>query len=357
MKDLSIKTLGAVTMVAASMALVAPAMADGKFDGVTLRIATWGGSNKAAIESTLVPKFEALGGEIEFVTGSPQANFAKLIAARGRAPFDVMEILDAQLPDFAKTDYLAKIDLSKVPNTKDVPDWSYNEMGMASWITQETICYDTEKFADLGISAPTTYKDLAVPALEGRLSIPDITSGGGLANFAAISYAAGGDLKNVQPGLDLIKELNVLKFWSRGGETVTQFGTGDIYAAIVHAGWCVRAKKAGHPVQTVHPVIGDMAVGVQKYGRLGIMKSSKNYEAALWYVNEFIGFDNQFALATNTGVFPTNIKVAAKLADDPVLKQMLALDPAETGKQLRIDYTDADISAWVDQWTRAIVTN
>ncbi len=349
--------LAALSALAISVGLGPVALADGKFDGVTLRIATWGGSNKAAIEDSIVPKFEALGGRIEFVTGSPQANFAKLIAARGRAPFDVMEILDAQLPDFAQTDYLARIDLSKVPNTRYLEDWSYNEMGMASWLTQETICYNTEKFAELGIPAPTTYRDLAIPELKGRISIPDITSGGGLANFAAISIAAGGDLKNVKPGIDLIRDMNVLKFWSRGGETVTQFQTGDIYAAVVHAGWCVRAKNAGSPVQTVHPVIKEGVVGVQKYGRLGIMKSSSNYEAALWYVNEFVGIDNQFTLATQTGVFPTNREVVARLGSDPVLKQMLELDPGMLGKQLRIDYSEVNISDWVDQWTRAIVTN
>ncbi len=112
---------------------------------------------------------------------------------------------------------------------------------------------------------------------------------------------------------------------------MTQFQTGDIYAAVVPAGWCVRAKNAGSPVQTVHPVIKDDIVGVQKYGRLGIMKSSKNYDAALWYVNEFVGIDNQFTLATQTGVFPTNKEVVAKLGSDPVLKQMLELDPAKLG--------------------------
>ena len=52
----------------------------GEFDGVTLKVATWGGSWKKNIETKIVPKFEAMGGKIEFVTGSPQSNLAKLIA-------------------------------------------------------------------------------------------------------------------------------------------------------------------------------------------------------------------------------------------------------------------------------------
>ena len=73
-----------------------------EFDGVTLRIATFGGSWKQNIEDVIGPKFAALGGKLEFVTGSPQSNLAKLIAGRGTAPFDVMEVLDAQEKDFSK---------------------------------------------------------------------------------------------------------------------------------------------------------------------------------------------------------------------------------------------------------------
>jgi hypothetical protein len=41
----------------------------------------------------IASKFEAEGGKVEYVTGSPAANFAKLIAARGKAPFDVVKFL------------------------------------------------------------------------------------------------------------------------------------------------------------------------------------------------------------------------------------------------------------------------
>ena len=100
----------------AASVLATPAFA-GQFDGVTLRVGTWGGSWKANMEELIVPKFEAEGGKIEFVTGSPQANFAKLVAARGNAPFDLMEVLDAQVADMLELDYLQNLDLSKIPNT------------------------------------------------------------------------------------------------------------------------------------------------------------------------------------------------------------------------------------------------
>ena len=156
----------------------------------------------------------------------------------------------------------------------DLDKSDYNEWRVASWHTQESICYDKDQLAELGIPIPKTYADLAHPKLAGRISIPDITSGGGFANFGAMALAAGGDEQNVKPGLEMINKLNTLKFWSRGGEVVTQFGSGDVYAAVVHSGWCVRSFHAGNNVTTVHPAFADGRVGVHKAGWLVIMKSS-----------------------------------------------------------------------------------
>lgn len=328
----------------------------GEFDGVTLKVATWGGSWKENIEDEIVPKFEAMGGKIEFVTGSPQANLAKLIAGRGRAPFDVMEVLDAQEKDFFTTnEFIQKIDYANMANVKHLQKWQYNDWRIASWSTQESICYNRDKFAELGIPAPTTYADLTNKKLAGRISIPDITSGGGLANFGAIAYAAGGNEQNVKPGLELIKNMNALKFWSRGGEVVTQFQSDDIYAAVVHSGWCVRARNAGVNVMTVHPIIGNGAVGVNKYGWLVIMKSSENVKAANWFLNAYNDKDFQLLYASKSGVVPVNQKAIKLLKSDPVLAEMLQLDPADIANELRIDYSKVDISDWIDQWNRSVV--
>ncbi len=349
------KTLLRGSLTAIALTIAGQAGAAGQFDGVTLTIATWGGSWKENIESVIVPKFEALGGKIEFVTGSPQANLAKLIAARGQAPFDVMEALDAQEKDlFSDDSFLQKIDLSKIPNTADLDDWQYNEWRVGSWNTQETICYNKDKFAELGIEPPKTYTDLINEKLAGRISIPDITSGGGLANFGALAYAAGGDETNVQPALELINKLNALKFWSRGGEVITQMQTGDVYAAIMHAGWCVRAHNAGVPVATTHPVINDEHTGVNKYGWLVVLKNSKHPDAAAWYINEYLSPEFQYILATKSGVVPDNKKAIARLDEDPVLKELLMLDPEMISKSLRIDYGKANIADWTDQWNRSV---
>src|ERR1700677_1829499 len=61
----------------------APAFA-GQFDGVTVRLATFGGNWRDIVEAHVGKAFEAEGGKIEYVLGQPAQNMAKLIAARGQ---------------------------------------------------------------------------------------------------------------------------------------------------------------------------------------------------------------------------------------------------------------------------------
>lgn len=323
--------------------------------GVTLRVGTFGGPWRDDQQKIIVPKFEAMGAKVEFVIASPQDNLAKLVAARGRAaPFDVMEILDATLDQMIEGGMLEKLHLVQIPNRQHLESWQHNEWVVANWTTQEVICYHKDKYKELGLEAPKTYTDLANAKLAGRVMIPDITSGGGLANFAGITYAAGGDVKNVKPGLDLITSLKSLKFWKFGGDTTTAFGSGDIYASIAHAGWCLRSKNAGNNVTSVHPVINAQQTGVIKLGWMGIIKGTKSAAAANMYLNEFLDREFQVAFAKNSGVMPVNRLAIQDAGKDPVFAEMSKLDSASMGKMLRIDYKGVNVSDWYDQWNRSV---
>ena len=187
--------------------------------------------------------------------------------------------------------------------------------------------------------------------------MPDINSGAGLANFGGVIFAAGGDEQNIQPGLDLMTKINATKFWKRGGETKTQFETGDIYAAVVHAGWCARAARAGSPVMSVHPEIKPGVKGLAKEGWLGIMKSSENVAAAHWFINEYLTTDFQYEYAINSGVFPLNSEAIEKMKSDEINARLMEMDSGNISKMLRIDYNKVDKTAWIDGWNKTLTTN
>ena len=58
--------------------------------------------------------------------------------------------------------------------------------------------------------------------------------------------------------------------------------------------------------------------------------------------------------AVKSGVVPTNRKSISQLASDPIFAEMLELDPAKIGNQLKINYQKADTSDWIDQWNRSV---
>src|SRR6266850_907353 len=103
-------TLGLVCTVGIA-ASTAPASA-GQFDGVTVRIGTFGGKWRDIVDSYVAKAFEKEGGKIEYVLGQPANNMAKLIAARGQEPpFDILETMDNFLPQLASGSFLAKLNL------------------------------------------------------------------------------------------------------------------------------------------------------------------------------------------------------------------------------------------------------
>ena len=86
----------------------------------------------------------------------------------------------------------------------------------------------------------------------------------------------------------------------------------------------------------VHPIIGNGAVGVNKYGWLVIMKSSENVKAANWFLNAHNDKELQLLYASKSGVVPVNQKAIKLLKSGPVLAEVLQLNPADIAKELRI---------------------
>jgi spermidine/putrescine-binding protein len=112
----SVKPLIASLAAALAIASIASTAVAGQFDGVTVRIGTFGGKWRDVVDAHVAKAFEKEGGKIEYVLGQPANNMAKLIAARGQEPpFDILETMDNFLPQLTAGNFVDTIDLSKVP--------------------------------------------------------------------------------------------------------------------------------------------------------------------------------------------------------------------------------------------------
>lgn len=348
--------IAAALLTAAALPSAAHAQSgeDARFKGVTLRIGTWGSATRDSLKEYVASEIEKRGGTVEFVIGSPQDNLAKLIAARGQVPFDLYEFLGTMRPEIEGRNLLAKLNLRNIPNAKSVAALQPNDLMVPTWVTQEMIIYNPDKFRENGIPAPKSLADLRHPKLAGRVMIPDISSGGGIEAVGAFALTAGGDEANIGPGLRMIREVPGVRFWKAGGEVITQFKSGDIWAAMAHAGWAVRTAKAGVPVVTVPPQIGARA-GLLKDGYIGVVRGSKNQEAAEFFINTYLSAQAQFQFASKVGVVPVVQEARTRMAaEDSVLRDLLVLDGARIEAMARLDASKIDLSKWNDEWNRAV---
>jgi spermidine/putrescine-binding protein len=343
----------AALVLGLSLAWPAGAAEEARFQNVTLRVATWGGATRDALRDYVASEIERRGGKVEFVIGSPQDNFAKLIAARGQAPFDLVEFLGTMVPEVMGRNLLARLDLKKIPNIRYLKPDQYNEFMIGTWNTQEMIIYNKDKFRENSLKPPQSLADLRDPKLSGRIMIPDISSGGGIEAVGAFALTAGGDEQNIAPGLKLINELPNPRFWKAGGEVVTQFKSGDIWVAVAHAGWAVRTAYAGVPVATVPAHIGTKH-GMIKEGYIGIVKGSKNQEAAEFFMNTYLSADAQYQFSQKVGAVPVNPEARAKMGNAEVIKDLVVLDQVRIDNMVKLDPNKIDLAHWNDQWNRMV---
>jgi len=340
--------------IAAAVGLTLPAAAQERFDGVTVRVATFGGGWDRAVHKYAGVEFEKLGGKVEYVTAPPRDNLAKLIAAKGRAaPFDVVEMADVTWVDTYDGGFLQKIDLTKVPNTKYLLKSQFDEWKVASWVTQEGIVYNAEKFQEAGIPAPTRYTDLLNPKLKGKVVVIDISQAGAAQLIMGAATDAGGNEKNYDMALKMVSDINPLQFWKVGAQAVTLIKAGDAWASTMHAGFAIQLRNAGVPVKFAHPIAGTHK-GLLKQGYLGVVKGSPVPRAAEFFINAYISTYTQYNLAKERGVVPVNSEASEQLAAEPLLAEMFLLKKEDVGNMLQVDFQKFDITEATDKWSRVV---
>lgn len=325
-----------------------------RFDGATVRLATFGGRWRDIVDKYVVKPFEAEGGKVEYVLGQPAQNMAKLIAARGQpAPFDLYETMDNFMPALIEGKFIEPLDLKRIPNAADMVAAGYADSSKVMvWITQEGIVWNTEKFKELGIPAPRRYADLADPRLKGRVSVPDISAGGAIPAIVGMAIEGGGSETNINPALDLIGKIAPRSFWSSSSNLQTMLTNGDIWAAAAQAG-NVQRLKGQVPLAMAHIPVGGKT-GVLKQGYMVKIRGTKVSDAVDFLINQYLSLPMQIATSTEGGQVPVTRAALAELQKDASLTAVLRLRPEEITGMYQIDYGKVDQAGYTQQWNRRI---
>jgi len=264
-----------------------------------------------------------------------------------------VEMSDSTMEDFTKGGFIEKINLDLVPNKQFLDAKDFDSMKVASWVTHEGFLYRPDKFKEAGIPTPTRYSDLAHPKLAGRVAMIDIGQSGAVQFLVGAAIDGGGSESNLTPAYDTLKKINPARYWKLGAEAMTALASGDVWASTMHSGFFLQSRKAGHQWDFVHPKVGDK-MGLMKFGYLGVVKGSKQADAAAYFINTYIGESNQRAIFVERGAVAVNKQVLKAFKDDATIKGVYILDDQGLANMVRINFDKLDRD-YKDKWTRATV--
>ena len=91
-----------------------------------------------------------------------------------------------------------------------------------------------------------------------------------------------------------------------------------------------------------------------KEGYIGVVKGSQNQQAAEFFINTYLSADAQQKFALKVGVVPIIQEARAKMGGDPLLRDLVVLDPAKIDNMVRLDPAKIDLSRWNQEWDRSI---
>lgn len=325
-----------------------------RFDGMTLRIGTWGADWRQNIHELIGSEIEKRGAKVEYVVGNPLDNAAKLIAARGRqAPIDVLEITDSAKPTIVNGGFLEALDLSRIPNAVDLKPSQFDGQTISVWVSEEGIVYNAEKFKEMGIPKPARFSDLLDPRLKGRVAFPNITLGMAVSGIVGFSNEAGGDEGDIEGGLQLIKKLDLPNFYTSSAQLATQFRSGDIWAAMWHGGWGLRVARTGVPVAMSYPEAKGKR-GFMNTNWLGIVKGTKARPAAEFFINCYLDPGVQDEMARRTGTAPIKKEARDKLLTEQEFRDFMLLTDEDMQGAYYPDWSKIDMSEWIEKWNRTV---
>ncbi|TGT46330.1 ABC transporter substrate-binding protein [Mesorhizobium sp. M8A.F.Ca.ET.165.01.1.1] len=320
------------TTAAAAMAGTLKSHA-GSFEGQTLRVQFWGGSDGLAIQKYVADPFmKATGAKVVVEEGVTSASIAKVTAQKSDPQIDVAFLDDVGVFALNRQGLLDKIDLEKVPNAKDVyPNFILDGgFGIGFWTYITTILNNTKS------PAPTSWEDLWSPAYQGKVLVPSINDTQALLLTVMAAQLGGGSLENLAPAWPKLAALKP-----------------QVFSFIENRALDAQALQAGQATAAVDiptyfkPYMADSSdIGVAtdlKEGYFAItgaavlVKGSRgNRDLAHAFINQALSPEAQAGFATDVWYGPTNQKTIVSESAAPYVVHT----PEQLAKAIQVPRLD-----------------
>lgn len=358
MSDISRRTLMKAS-AATTLAMLLPhrlAHAETTASKGTLRIATFGGSWRDALDKFIVPPVREQGAAIEYVIGNPEGNLAKLIAAKrqNQLPFDVMDSSPLFYQEAVDAGFVKAIDYESLSNGNEIPEWARDKYQITVLWSPEGIVYNEAKLKEAGVEPPKSYSDLAKPEFAGRVAFPDPSHVQHWGAVVALAREAGGNEAEMSAVIPIVNKIKPAYFFTSSTDLATRFGSGEIWLAPWHGGYALRLRRAGVPTGMVYPTVGGNKGSLWPGTRL-IMEGTDVEKPALSYFNSYLSAEGGYGFCDATGSVPVNAEARRMMLKQEDAKQLLLLSDDDLKNAYRVDWTKLDQKAWREAWNNDLL--
>lgn len=353
------KTSLYVPLVAAGALLffgvTSSAFAQRPFDGQTLRVMFWSGEQGRSIIQHVVEPFQAqTGARVIIEHGRTGDTMAKVRAQKASPQLDIALFDDVGVLLLGQEGLLDTIDLSRLPNSKDVYPRAIFEgekgkvQGVGIFQFVSALLYNPQLVKE----PPTSWGILWDEKYKGKVQVPSTRTA--IAFFIAIGAARlnGGDEYRMAPAWDALSKLKPNLHSLVTNETVTaeMFKSNEL-AVVGHATFLFKNFiEKGYPIRVAY----NLKEGV--FGTVSVATIVKGHQAKddviYDFINRLLDPEVQRKISTDLWTGPTNRKVVLP----PSVSEQVIDSEEEWKRLLLLDLENyqKNRAAWLEQYNRAL---
>jgi putative spermidine/putrescine transport system substrate-binding protein len=276
------------------------------FEGRTIRVQFWGGSDGAVIRKYIVDPFvKTTGARVIVEEGVTSASVAKVRAQKSDPQLDVILLDDVGVFSLNREGLLDKLDLSKMPDAADVfPTYVIDGgfgIGFYNYIT--TVLYNSERG-----KAPTSWNDLWEAQYKGKVLTPAITDTQALLFTVMAARLGGGNLDNLAPAWPKLQEFKpqVYAFMENRALDAEALQNGEAALAVDIPSYFKPYIDRGYKIAMTTD-LKEGYFGIS--GAAALVKGGKgDREVAYAFINQSLSPEAQAGIARDQWYGPTNTK-------------------------------------------------
>ena len=317
-----------------------------------LTVIVYGGSFEEGWRKSVIEPFEKANPSIKvkIATGLTMQTVAMMRAQKDDVKIDVIMMDEIGAAQANAEGLYLPLSTSKVPNIELLhPQFRIaGDLYTKFMYVSQALVFNKNLVKEV----PTSWMAMWDKKYQGKIASPDITTSHGAFLLLTAADMSGGNVKNVDPGFELLKRLkpNILTFYTQHAQLAQLFTQGDVAMASWTSDRAQAAIDGGAPLGWTIPNESAYIIN----STIGIAKGSKNIEAAEKYVNFVLSKEAQAANAQHTYLSPVNREVT--LPPDIAKKLPVGEGALARLKQADWDYVTTVRPQWTQRWAREIAT-